>query len=228
MTILADDKCCVIQFAAMESSPGTRPTLPELAPQTVEVLQAATRVLAGVAPRSVEVLDGCGDPAAVPDARCPGRSLAGPVRPDGPGTVLEAPMVTRLAGRLSAAGHVTRGSEPGHRRVVTLACRYLSGSGQPGGGLAAAGTAPACRPQAGEPPRCASLQKQPGRDTGRSPAVWCPCGQSFQPTFGTPQRPPRPQSARRAGDVHRPGQRPAGDGLPRLLRIRRTGRVPEC
>ena len=155
MTILADDKCCVIQFAAMESSPGTRPILPEPAPQTVEVLQAATRVLAGVAPRSIEVLDGSGDPAAVPDARRPGRSLAGPVRPDGPGTVLEAPMVTRLAGRPVAAGHVTRGSEPGHRRVVTLACRYLSGSGQPGRGLAAAGTvafplaAPACRPRQG-------------------------------------------------------------------------------
>ena len=98
MTILADDKCCVIQFAAMESPPGTRPILPEPAPQTVEVLQAATRVLAGVAPRSIEVFDGSGDPAAVPDARRPGRSLAGPVRPDGPGTVLEAPIVSRLAG----------------------------------------------------------------------------------------------------------------------------------
>ena len=61
MTILADDKCCVIQFAAMESSPGTRPILPEPAPQTVEVLQAATRVLAGAAPRSIEVPDGSGD-----------------------------------------------------------------------------------------------------------------------------------------------------------------------
>ena len=43
MVILADDKCCVIQFAAMEPSPGTRPVLPELAPQKAGVLQAATR-----------------------------------------------------------------------------------------------------------------------------------------------------------------------------------------
>ena len=125
MTFLADDKCCVIQFAAMEPSPGTRPVLPELAPETVEVVEPATRVLAGAALRSIEVPDGCGDPAAVPDGRCPGRSLAGPVRPDAPGAVLEAPMVTRLV----AAGHVTRGSEPGHRRVVTLglpaACQDL-------------------------------------------------------------------------------------------------------
>ena len=49
MTILADDKCCVIQFAAMEPSPGTRPILPVLAPEAVEVVEPATRVLAGVA-----------------------------------------------------------------------------------------------------------------------------------------------------------------------------------
>ena len=40
MTFLADDKCCVIQFAAMEPSPGTRPVLPELAPEAVEVVEA--------------------------------------------------------------------------------------------------------------------------------------------------------------------------------------------
>ena len=34
MTFFADDKCCVIQYAAMEPSPGTRPILPELAPGT--------------------------------------------------------------------------------------------------------------------------------------------------------------------------------------------------
>ena len=191
MTFLADDKCCVIQFAAMEPSPGTRPILPKLAPEAVEVPQAAACVLAGVARRSVEVLDGCGDPAAVPDARGPGRSLAGPVRPDAPGTVLEAPMVSRLAGPAGRRRSRSQGQRAGSPQGGgARACRYLSGSGPPGRGLAAAGTvayplaAPACRPH--------------------------------------------PQRARRAGDVHRPGQRPAGDGLPQLLSIRRTGRVPEC
>ena len=143
-------------------------------------------------------------------------------------------MVTRLAGRLVAAGHVTRGSEPGHPRVVTLACRYLSGSGQPGRGLAAAGTvafplaAPACRPQAGEPPRCASLQKQPGEGYGTIScslvSVWpiLPADLRHAPAF------PAPAERTSRGDVHCPGQRPAGDGLPRLLRIRQASRVPEC
>ena len=72
MTILADDKCCVIQFAAMESPQERARSSRCRRPQTVEVLQAATRVPAGVAPHSIEVLDGSGDPAAVPDARRPG------------------------------------------------------------------------------------------------------------------------------------------------------------
>jgi DNA-binding MarR family transcriptional regulator len=40
---------------------------------------------------------------------------------------LEASTVTRLADRLVAAGHVARGSEPGHRGVVTL---ELTATGQ--------------------------------------------------------------------------------------------------
>jgi DNA-binding MarR family transcriptional regulator len=40
---------------------------------------------------------------------------------------LEASTVTRLADRMVAAGHVVRGSEPGHRGVVTL---ELTASGQ--------------------------------------------------------------------------------------------------
>ena len=42
----------------MEPSPGTRRILPEPTPQTVEVLQAAARILAGVALRSADVLVG--------------------------------------------------------------------------------------------------------------------------------------------------------------------------
>jgi DNA-binding MarR family transcriptional regulator len=92
----------------------------ELAPDTIEVLQAATRVLTGVALRSLDVLGGAvtlsqfrmlavladlGRARSVQVARALG---------------LEASTVTRLADRLVAAGHVTRGSQPGHRGVVTL------------------------------------------------------------------------------------------------------------
>ena len=96
-------------------------------PEDLEVLQAATRVLTGVALRSLDVLDGAvtlpqfrmlavladlGQARSVQVARALG---------------LEPSTVTRLADRLVAAGHVVRGSEPGHRGVVTLG---LSGTGQ--------------------------------------------------------------------------------------------------
>ena len=42
----------------MRTSSTPRRALPELPPETVEVLQAATRVLAGVALRSLDVLGG--------------------------------------------------------------------------------------------------------------------------------------------------------------------------
>ena len=94
--------------------------MPELPPEAVDILQAATRVLAGVALRSLDVLGGTvtlpqfrmlavladlGQARSVQVARALG---------------LEASTVTRLADRLVAAGHVVRGSEPGHRSVVTL------------------------------------------------------------------------------------------------------------
>jgi len=94
--------------------------LPDLEPDTLEVLQAATRVLAGVALRSLDVLDGA---VTLPQFRMLavladlGRARSVQVaRALG----LEASTVTRLADRLVAAGHVTRGTEPGHRGVVTL------------------------------------------------------------------------------------------------------------
>jgi DNA-binding MarR family transcriptional regulator len=93
---------------------------PGLEPDTVEVLQAATRVLAGVALRSLDVLDGA---VTLPQFRMLavlaelGRARSVQVaRALG----LEASTVTRLADRLVAAGHITRGSEQGHRGVVTL------------------------------------------------------------------------------------------------------------
>ena len=94
---------------------------PELAPGTAEVLQAATRVLAGVALRSLDVLDSA---VTLPQFRL----LAvladlGPV-PSGQAARtlgLDPSTVTRLADRMVAAGHVARGADPRHRGVVTLA-----------------------------------------------------------------------------------------------------------
>lgn len=86
----------------------------------VQVLQAATRVLAGVALRSLDVLDGTVSLpqfrvlAVLADLGC-SRSVQ---VADGLG--LDASTVTRLADRLVAAGYIVRGSDPGNRTVVTL------------------------------------------------------------------------------------------------------------
>lgn len=89
-------------------------------PEALDVLQSATRLLTGVALRSLDVLDG-----AVTLSQF--RMLAvladlGPARSVRVAAALglEPSTVTRLADRLVAAGHVARGSEPGHRGVVTL------------------------------------------------------------------------------------------------------------
>jgi DNA-binding MarR family transcriptional regulator len=86
----------------------------------VEVLQAATRVLAGVALQSVDALDGA---VSLPQLRL--LAVLADLGPARSGQVartlgLEASTVTRLADRMVAAGHVRRGSDPGHRGVVTL------------------------------------------------------------------------------------------------------------
>ena len=94
--------------------------MPELAPEAAEVLQAATRMLAGVALRSLDALDAA---VTLPQFRL----LAvladlGPV-PTGKAARtlgLDPSTVTRLADRMVAAGHVTRGTDPQHRGVVTL------------------------------------------------------------------------------------------------------------
>ena len=93
---------------------------PGLAPGTSDVLQAATRVLAGVALRSLDVL---GAAVTLPQFRL----LAiladlGPV-PSGQAARalgLDPSTVTRLADRMVAAGHAARGTDPRHRGVVTL------------------------------------------------------------------------------------------------------------
>ena len=95
--------------------------VPDLAPETAEVLQGATRMLAGVALRSLDVLDAAvtlpqfrllavlADLGPVPSGRA-ARALG-----------LDPSTITRLADRMVAAGHVARGADPGHRGVVTLA-----------------------------------------------------------------------------------------------------------
>lgn len=93
---------------------------PELDPRSAAVLQAATRMLAGVALRSMDALDGA---VTLPQFRL----LAvladlGPV-PSGRAAQalgLDRSTITRLADRVLAAGYVTRGSDPGHRGVVLL------------------------------------------------------------------------------------------------------------
>lgn len=92
----------------------------EVAQETADVLQAATRMLTGVALRS---LDALGSPVTLPQFRL----LAvvadlGPV-PSGQAARalgLDPSTVTRLADRMVAAGHVMRGGDPRHRGVVTL------------------------------------------------------------------------------------------------------------
>ena len=93
---------------------------PQLTAEAVEVLQGATRVLAGIALQSVDALDG-----AVSLAQLRLLAVLADLGPARSGQVaralgLEASTVTRLADRMVAAGHVRRGSDPGHRGVVTL------------------------------------------------------------------------------------------------------------
>jgi DNA-binding MarR family transcriptional regulator len=101
--------------------------VPPLAPGAAEVLQAAMRVLAGVALRSLDVLDSAVTP---PQFRLLA-VLAGPEPvPSGLAAKtlgLDPSTVTRLADRMVSAGHVTRGTSPQHRGVVTL---ELTGSGR--------------------------------------------------------------------------------------------------
>jgi DNA-binding MarR family transcriptional regulator len=86
----------------------------------VEVLQDATRMLAGVALRSLDVLDGTVSLpqfrvlAVLADLGCARSTLV--ARALG----LDASSVTRLADRLVAVGHLVRGNDPGNRTVVTL------------------------------------------------------------------------------------------------------------
>jgi DNA-binding MarR family transcriptional regulator len=93
---------------------------PGLAPATADVLQAATRVLAGVALRSLDVLDSA---VTLPQFRL--LAVLADLGPAPSGQAartlgLDPSTVTRLADRMVAAGHVIRGTSPQHRGVVTV------------------------------------------------------------------------------------------------------------
>jgi len=99
----------------------------ELAPDALEILQAATRILAGVALRSLDVLEGA---VTLPQFRI----LAvladfGSARSAQVAEALgiEASAVTRFGDRMVAAGYVARDDEPAHSDAVTL---ELSTTGQ--------------------------------------------------------------------------------------------------
>jgi DNA-binding MarR family transcriptional regulator len=99
---------------------GTSPETHEKPAEQVEVLQALTRVLAGVALRSMDALHGA---VTLPQFRMLSVLAGGaPARSSAVARALglDASSVTRLADRLVAAGFVTRGSDPSHRSVVTL------------------------------------------------------------------------------------------------------------
>ena len=92
----------------------------ELDPAAASALQAATRMLAGVALRSMDALDNAvtlpqfrllavlADLGRVPTGEA-ARTLG-----------LDRSTVTRLANRMVDAGHVVRGSDERHRGMVTL------------------------------------------------------------------------------------------------------------
>ena len=111
----------------MDSSPEAAHNDLELASDAPEILQAATRVLAGVALRSLDVLAGA---VTLPQFRIlavlgdSGRARSGQVAQAlGIGT----PAVTRFADRMAAAGYVSRCTEPGDHDAMVL---ELSPSGE--------------------------------------------------------------------------------------------------
>jgi DNA-binding MarR family transcriptional regulator len=114
----------------MSASSGPRAGSQEQLTDAVAALQAATRVLAGVALHSLDALGGSVTLAQFRMlAVLAVLAEAGPARSARVAQALglEPSTVTRLADRLVAAGHVARGSDPGHRSVVTLT---LTATGQ--------------------------------------------------------------------------------------------------
>ena len=111
----------------MESSPETAHRGVEPAPDALETLQAATRVLAGVALRSLDVLGGA---VTLPQFRI--LAVLADGGRAGPAQVaralgVEAPAVTRFADHMVAAGYVSGDDKPAHDHAATL---ELSATGE--------------------------------------------------------------------------------------------------
>ena len=111
----------------MEFSPEAARRGVELTPDALETLQAATRVLSGVALRSLDVLDGA---VTLPQFRILavladfGRARSTQVAQ---ALGIEASAVTRFADRMVAAGYVSKDGEPVHRDAAIL---ELSAAGE--------------------------------------------------------------------------------------------------
>jgi DNA-binding MarR family transcriptional regulator len=87
--------------------------------ELVEVLQSLTRVLVGIALRSIDMPDG----VSLPQFRL--LAVLADLGPTRSGRLaralgLEPSTVTRLADRLVASGHIERSGDPAHRGAVTL------------------------------------------------------------------------------------------------------------
>jgi len=111
----------------MRQSSGGSVAAADLMSEAVDVFQAATRILVGVALRSLDLVAG-----EVSLAQFRMLAVLGELGRDASAQVarslgLEPSTVSRLADRLVAAGYVTRGRDPRHRSVVTL---ELTGRGQ--------------------------------------------------------------------------------------------------
>ena len=105
----------------MESSAYGTTDLAGPPPEVVEIFQTATRVLVGLALRSMDVLGGA---VTLPQFRMLAvLADTGTARSSWVAAALglKPSAVTRLADRMVAAGYVTRGSDPANRSVVTLA-----------------------------------------------------------------------------------------------------------
>jgi DNA-binding MarR family transcriptional regulator len=113
-------------MAAMESFTEAARHGAELAPDTLEVLQAATRVLAGVALRSLDALGGA---VTLPQFRIlavladSGRARPGQIAQ---ALGIETSAVARFAGRMVTAGYASADGSPGHPGEPVL---ELSASG---------------------------------------------------------------------------------------------------
>lgn len=109
----------------MTSFAAEGPEAVPVSPELVEALQALTRVLAGVALRSVDIPHGA---VSLPQFRV--LAIIADLGPTRPGRIaralgLDPSTVTRLVDRLVASGHIARTGDPQHRGAVTLSLTQL-------------------------------------------------------------------------------------------------------